>query len=57
MNSDINYEVIQCPDDDEYRVYCEICDKLCIERYQKNHLKSGTHINNIHKKQQSNNLI
>ena len=44
MNSDKNYEVIYCADDDEYRVYCEVCDKLCIERYYKNHLKSGTHI-------------
>ena len=26
-------EVIYCPEDDEYRVYCEICDKLRIERY------------------------
>ena len=26
------YEVIYCPEDHEYRVYCEICDKLCIER-------------------------
>ena len=32
MDSD-NYEVIYCPGDDEYRVYCNICDKLCIERY------------------------
>ena len=45
-----NYEVIYCADNDEYRVYCEICDEICIERFYKNHLKSGTHINNIHKK-------
>ena len=38
-----NYEVIYCADDDEYRVYCEICDKVCIERHYKSHLKSGTH--------------
>ena len=38
MDSDI-YEVIYCPEDDEYRVYCEICDK--------NHLKSQTHFNKI----------
>ena len=25
-------EVIYCADDDEYRVYCEICDQLCIKR-------------------------
>ena len=29
MDSD-KYEVIYCPEDDEYKVYCEICDKLCI---------------------------
>ena len=45
-----NYEVIYCSEDDEYRVYCSICDKLCIERYYKNHLKSGTLINNMHKR-------
>ena len=44
------YEVIYCPEDDEYRVYCDVCDKLCIERYYKNHLKSQTHTNIIHKK-------
>ena len=43
------YEVIFCPEDDEYRVYCDICDKLCIQRFYKNHLKSKTHINNIRK--------
>ena len=26
-------EVIYCPEDDEYRVYCDVCDKSCIERY------------------------
>ena len=40
-----NYNVIYCPEDDEYRVYCNVCDKLCIERYYKNHLKSKSHIN------------
>ena len=37
------YEVIYCADDDEYRVYCDICDKLCMERFYK------THINNKYK--------
>ena len=46
-----NYEGIYCVDDDEYRVYCKVCDKLCIERFYKNHLKSGTHINNFYKRQ------
>ena len=48
MSSD-NYEVIYCTEDDEYRVYCKICDKLCIERFYKNHPKSQTHINIIRK--------
>ena len=53
MDSDnINYEVIYCPKDNEYRVYCKFCDKLCIERYYTNHLKSQTPTNNIHKRQQ-----
>ena len=43
-----NKKVIHC-EDGEYRVYCNICDKLCIERFYKNHLKSQTHINNFHK--------
>ena len=47
-----NYEDIYCPEDDEYRVYCPICDNLCIERFYKNHLKSQTHINNIRKIEQ-----
>ena len=42
-----NYEVIYCPEDDENRVYCDVCDKLCIQRFYRNHLKSKTHINNI----------
>ena len=41
--------VIYCEDDGEYRVYCDVCDSLCIERFYKNHLKSKTHLNNIRK--------
>ena len=48
MKSD-NQQVFYCEDDGEYRVYCDICNKLSIERFCKNHLKSGTHINNIRK--------
>ena len=48
-----NQLVIYC-DDDEYRVYCDVCDKLCIQRFYKNHLKSKTHINNIRKKEELN---
>ena len=46
-----NQQVIYCKDG-EYRVYCDICENLCIERYYKNHLKSRTHINIIRKRQQ-----
>ena len=52
MNSD-NQLVIYCEDDGEYRVYCEICDELCIERFYKNHLKSQTYINNLREKENS----
>ena len=52
MNSD-NYQVIYCADEDEYRVYCNICDELCIERYYKNHLKSQTQTNKIRKREKS----
>ena len=45
MNSD-NQLVIYC-EDDEFRKFCHIRDKLCIERFYKNHLKSRTHTNNI----------
>ena len=31
MGSD-KYEVIYCPEDDENRVYCNICDKLCYSK-------------------------
>ena len=43
-----NQLIIHC-EDGEYRVYCNVCDNLCIQRYYKNHLKSQTHINNIRK--------
>ena len=51
MDSD-NYEVICCEDDVEYRIYCDTCDKLCIDKFLKNHVKSGTHVYIIHKRQQ-----
>ena len=44
-------EVIFC-EDGELRVYCDVCDILCIERFYKNHLKSKTHIINIRKIEQ-----
>ena len=52
MNSD-NQQVIHCKHG-EYRVSCDICDELCIERYYKNHLKSKTHANNFRKRKQLN---
>ena len=56
MDTD-NYEVIYCSEVDEYRVYCNICDKLCIERFYKNHLKSQTHTNIIRTKTNQNNYF
>ena len=50
MKSD-NHLVLFC-EDGEYRVYCNFCDKLCIERFYKNHLKSRTHTNIIRKREQ-----
>ena len=44
-----NQEVIYYADD-ECRICCNICDKLCIERFYENHLKSETHSTNIRKK-------
>ena len=52
MNSD-NQQVIYC-EDGEYKVYCNICDKLCIDRFYKNHLKSRTHTKNIRQREQLN---
>ena len=48
MDSD-NQLVIYCEDDGEDRVYCDVCDNLCSQRFYKNHLKSKTHMNNIRK--------
>ena len=52
MNNN-NQQVIYC-EDGEYRVYCNICDALCLERFYKNHLETKTHINIIHKREQLN---
>ena len=41
-----NQIVIYC-EDGEYRVYCDVCDSLCIQRFYENHLKAQTHIKNI----------
>ena len=53
MNSD-NQEAIYCGDDGDYRIFCDVCNSLCIQRFYKNHLKSKTHINNIRKIEQIN---
>ena len=50
MNND-NQEIIYCADHNEFRIYCDVCDKLCIQRYYKNHLKSSTHTNNFYKRE------
>ena len=42
-------EPIYCPEEDTYRIYCDFCDKLCIDSYYQNHLKSQTHLNNLRK--------
>ena len=49
MSDNENQLIIYCEDDGEYRVYCDICDNLCIQRFYKTHSKSTTHINNIRK--------
>ena len=49
-----NQEVIFCEDDGEYRVCCDICDKLCIKRFYKNHGTSQTHTKNTRKRQRRN---
>ena len=53
MDSD-NQEIIYCADDNEYRIYCDNCDNLAIDRYYNNHLKSQTHLNKFHKSQRVN---
>ena len=46
-----NQRITYCENDGEYTVFCDICDKLCFERYYKNHLKSETHTYIFHKGQ------
>ena len=56
VEEDIHEQAIYCEDDNEYRIYCHICDILCMVRFYKNHLKSHTHINNIRKKKTISNI-
>ena len=48
-------EAIFFENDGYYRVYCEICDNLYIERFYENHLKSQTPSNKSYKRQQLSN--
>ena len=45
-----NLQAIYCEDGGEYRVYCDICDKLCIKRFYKNKFKSQTETDNFREK-------
>ena len=47
-------EVFYCDDDGECRLYCNLCNKIPIERFFKNHLKSQTHTNNVRRREQLN---
>ena len=49
MDNDNQIQIFFCADDDENRVYCNICDKIVIDRYNENHLKPGTHFVIIHR--------
>ena len=49
-----NHLIVYCPEDNEYKVYCDVCDNFCIDRFYKNHLKSKTHINNFRKTEEIN---
>ena len=51
MDEENIYQAIYCEDDGEYRIYCDVCDNLCIQRFYRNHLKSQTRMNNIRKKE------
>ena len=53
----VNQEAIYCEDDGEFRIYCDVCDNLCIERFYENHLKSQTHTNNLCKREQLNKSV
>ena len=41
-----NYDIIYYPEDNENRVYCNVCNIFYIDRFFKKHLKSKKHINN-----------
>ena len=39
-------------DDGEYTIFCHVGDKLAVDRYYNNHLKSQTHIKTFRKRKQ-----
>ena len=43
-------EPIFCLEDETFRIFCPICDKLCIDRKYQNHLKSQTHLKKLKQK-------
>ena len=43
-------EPIYCPEDETYRICFNVFDRLCMDRYYNNHLKSQTHSKNLRKK-------
>ena len=51
-----NQLAIYCEDDGEYRVYCNICNSICIQRFYKKHQKSKKHINNVRKTEELNQI-
>ena len=50
----VGKEKLYCDDDDEYRIYCHVSDKLAVDRYYNNYLKSQTHISISRERQQLN---
>ena len=52
-----NQEVIYYAADEEYRAYCNIRDKLRIERFLKNLFKSQSHTKNFYKRPRLNKTI
>ena len=49
-----NQQIIYCVDD-EYRIFCVICDKVAMDSYCNNLLKTLTQCNIFYKKQRLNN--
>ena len=36
-------ESVYSPEDNQHRIPCSVCDKLCIDEFYPNHLKSQIH--------------